>query len=283
MSRSRFEIRAMRRQDLDLVLEWAAREGWNPGLDDAECFSATDPDGLLMGFRGEEPIAAISAVAYDDNFGFLGLYIVVPAHRGQGYGTRLFRAALDHFADRTIGLDGVVAQQDNYRRSAFTLAHINMRYGGTVQADMPKDAGLTAIADLPFDRLLALDRAYFPASRQRFVECWCRSPRRRGFALVRDGEVAGYAMIRPCREGHRIGPLFASDEGVADALFRALVAGTMGRAPVFVDVPAPNGAAAALARRYGLQPMFETARMYRGPHPALPVSRIYGITTLELG
>ena len=42
-------------------LEWAAREGWNPGLDDAECFYATVPDVLLMGYMGREPIAVISA------------------------------------------------------------------------------------------------------------------------------------------------------------------------------------------------------------------------------
>ena len=33
----------------------------------------------------------------------------------------------------------------------------------------------------------------------------------------------------------------------------------------------------------GLTPVFETARMYRGPAPALPLERIFGITTFELG
>jgi hypothetical protein len=42
-------------------------------------------------------------------------------------------------------------------------------------------------------------------------------------------------------------------------------------------------AARALFERYGLKPVFETARMYRGPVPVLPLDRIYGITTFELG
>ena len=46
---------------LHVVLEWAAREGGTPGLDDAECFYATVPDVLLMGHMGREPIAVISA------------------------------------------------------------------------------------------------------------------------------------------------------------------------------------------------------------------------------
>ena len=31
-------IRRMTRDELDVLVEWAAREGWNPGLDDAEVF-----------------------------------------------------------------------------------------------------------------------------------------------------------------------------------------------------------------------------------------------------
>jgi hypothetical protein len=32
-----------------------------------------------------------------------------------------------------------------------------------------------------------------------------------------------------------------------------------------------------------MTPMFETARMYRGRAPDLPLDRIFGITTFELG
>lgn len=48
-------------------------------------------------------------------------------------------------------------------------------------------------------------------------------------------------------------------------------------------MPAPQAEAVALAHRHGLQPAFETARMYAGPAPALPMQRLFGITTFELG
>jgi hypothetical protein len=48
-------------------------------------------------------------------------------------------------------------------------------------------------------------------------------------------------------------------------------------------VPQPNVAAIALAERHGMTPYFETARMYTGIRPELPLARIFGITTLELG
>ena len=62
-------IGVMTRDDLDLAIEWAAAEGWNPGLDDAECFRAADPAGFLMGRLGGEPVVSISVVRYGDTFG----------------------------------------------------------------------------------------------------------------------------------------------------------------------------------------------------------------------
>jgi hypothetical protein len=89
-------------------------------------------------------------------------------------------------------------------------------------------------------------------------------------------------VIRDCREGCKIGPLFADDDEAALILFRALAATRPGR-PIILDVPVPNEAAVALARSHGMQPVFETARMYKGTAPDLSLSSIYGITTFELG
>lgn len=88
--------------------------------------------------------------------------------------------------------------------------------------------------------------------------------------------------MRPCRRGYKIGPLTASDEATAEALFNALSAQAPGE-PVFLDVPEVNPRAVALARRHGMKPAFETARMYNRQIPSLPLERIYGVCTFELG
>jgi GNAT superfamily N-acetyltransferase len=276
------KIRSMTHAELDLAVEWAAQEGWNPGLADADCFHAADPEGFLMGFLGEEPVGCISVVRYGGHFGFLGFYIVRPEFRGRGYGYQLWQAGLQRLESRTVGLDGVVAQQDNYRRSGFTLAHRNIRFGGRPRCDGPHDPRLTAISRALVEDLIRSDRAFFPAGRDRFLRCWLAPHHRAGWALIESGAVQGYGVIRACRSGFKVGPLFASIPEGADLLFRALV-GTAEGAEVFLDCPEPNGAAISLATRYGLRPVFETARMYRGPAPDLPLPKIYGITTFELG
>ena len=47
-------------------------------------------------------------------------------------------------------------------------------------------------------------------------------------------------------------------------------------------LPEPNHAAVAMALRHGLGPAFETARMYRSGLPAIPMDRVFAVTSLEL-
>ncbi|MFT6640895.1 MAG: hypothetical protein ACJAUZ_001897, partial [Flavobacteriaceae bacterium] len=72
--------------DVELALQWAADEGWNPGLDDASAFFESDKSGFFMVRDKGETVACISVVKQGINSGFLGLYICHPLHRGQGSG-----------------------------------------------------------------------------------------------------------------------------------------------------------------------------------------------------
>lgn len=269
-------------EDLDLMVGWAAQEGWNPGLHDAEAFLAADPGGFLVGRLGDEPVSCISVVRYGEGFGFLGFYIVVPDRRGQGHGIATWRAGLELLGERVVGLDGVVEQQPAYRRSGFVLEHRNVRYGGAVTGEPVDDPRLRHVTSDLLDAVLVYDTAFFAGDRSDFLRAWLDPSRRTALALLEDGRVRGYGVVRRCLEGAKIGPLFADSEEGADLLFRGLVAG-LEDGPVFLDCPEPVAAAVALATRHGLEPVFETARMYRGPIPELPWDRTYGITTFELG
>lgn len=276
-------VRTMTRPELELAIDWAAAEGWNPGLHDAECFRAADPGGFLVGLVGDEPVAAISAVRYGRSFGFLGLYIVKPKYRGRGFGMQVWNAAMEYLAGRTVGLDGVVAQQENYKKSGFTLAHKNVRYQGTGGGSLPADAAVVPLASVAFGELLAYDRSFFPDERSRFLRAWIDQPQTTGLAILHAGRLGGYGVMRTCRQGYKIGPLFAESPELADRVFRCLRAGVPPAEPIYLDLPASNAAAVALAQRHGMTPVFETARMYRGSIPDLPLDRLFGITTFELG
>jgi len=273
----------MTRVDVDLAIDWAAAEGWNPGLNDAACFRAADPEGFLLGSVDGEPVATISAVRYGATFGFIGLYIVKPGWRGRGYGMQVWKAGLARLAGRTIGLEGVVAQQSNYRKSGFALAYRNLRYAGTSPGPGRVDACIVPLSSRPFAEVAAYDRALFPDDRAPFLRAWLAQPQSKAYAVVRGGAIAGYGVIRPAHAGYKIGPLFADDAELAEGLFGALQAHVPAGAAVCLDVPEGNVAAVALAERHGLAVSFETARMYAGGAPALPLRRLFGVTTFELG
>jgi ribosomal protein S18 acetylase RimI-like enzyme len=275
-----YVIRTMSRPEVDLAVEWAAREGWNPGLSDAECFHAADPRGFLIGEIADRSVACISAVAYGEAFGFIGFYIVEPEFRGRGYGIRIWRAAMARLGARNVGLDGVIAQQDSYRKSGFRLAYRNVRYEGRAEAGATH--GSVPLAALPFAEIEAYDRTVFPEPRCAFLERWLAIPDAHARGVVRDGRLAGYAVARPCRSGFKIGPLFADDAEAAEALFGDLSAKVAG-AQIYLDVSQVNPSAVALAERHAMSAVFETARMYTGPDPEIDVARVFGVTTFELG
>ena len=235
--------------------------------------------GFFIGEIEGKPAATVSCVVYDECFAFLGFYIVRPDLRGRGYGLRIWDAAMAHAGTRTVGLDGVVAQQANYQKSGFQLAYSNIRYGGTI-AVIDAGSGIVPLADVPFAAVAADD--VFPAPRAAFLRCWIAADRHIGRALLRDGRLAAWGVIRPCRTGWKVGPLVADDRAAAEAVFAALVAAA-GGGEVFLDVPSVNPHAVALAQGHGLAPVFETARMYTGPIRPVRLERVFGITTFELG
>jgi len=276
-------IRTATRQELDLLVRWAAAEGWNPGVFDADCFYAADSEGFFVGCLDDEPIASLSAVKYGNHFAFIGFYIVKPAYRGKGYGLQIWNTVMTSVEDRNVALDGVVAQQANYKKFGFHTAHRNVRYEGIGGGESPRDSRLVELAKIPFEQVAAYDSAFFPGDRSRFIQHWVRQPQSIALGVLVNNQLAGYGMLRPSQTGHRIGPFFADSETVAEILFLALKSQVQANTPFYMDVPEPNSAAVRLVEHYGMTPVFETARMYTKAIPELPFDRWFGVTTLEIG
>ncbi len=275
-------VRRLRREEFAFVIGLAYSEGWNPGVHDDDCFFAADTEGFFLAECDDEPIGTASMVCYDDTFAFFGLYIVRPELRSKGYGMQLYRSALERAGKRTWGADCVIDMVNQYeQKTPLRYAHKNIRFEGVGGGRMPDY--LTPIRRVHFDSLLEYDRRHFPARRARFLRCWITRPDTEGFAaLGPGGTLQGFGVRRKCMTGHKIGPLFADTPLVAEDLFAGLSAGVSGQ-PIFLDVPEPNAAALELAGRHGMTPVFETARMYAGPAPALPLDEIFGVTSFELG
>ncbi|MCL7375261.1 GNAT family N-acetyltransferase [Streptomyces sp. 35G-GA-8] len=278
-----FEIVTANADYVEQLGIWADEEGWNPGKSDRHSFFPTDPGGFIFGRLNGEAVASVSAVRYGTGFGFIGFYIARPAVRGQGYGIQVWRAAMARLNGRNVGLDGVVDQQENYRKSGFRKAWNNVRYEGVPAAiGIPDDITLIDARKVSFDHIAAYDRRFFPAERDAFLASWIGLPDRTSLAAVHDGELRGFGAIRPCSGASRVGPLYASSPGIAAALLSGLAATVPGK-PVAIDIPDINAPSVRLAEELGLAPSFEAARMYTGPVPEIDLPGMYAVTSLELG
>ncbi|MGX5803454.1 hypothetical protein ACWGS9_19690 [Bradyrhizobium sp. Arg314] len=120
-----------------------------------------------------------------------------------------------------------------------------------------------------------------PGAREAFLLEWLRQPR---LALLSAGSagIAGYGVARRCREGFKVGPLFADRTDLALALVAGLSA-RIGNEALHIDVPVSQLAFTAMLQAAGMVAGFTTTRMYKGGKPGNAPSMVFGITTLELG
>ncbi len=249
---------------------------------DADAFFAADPGGFLVGELDGAPIGCVSAVRYGHGFGFIGFYIVLPEYRESSYGMLLARAALRRLSGLSTGIDGVFERQDNYRKLGFRFAYRNIRYEWR---ERPHASGSppSVVRIKSADEIADYDRLCFPAPRRAFLDAWLHMPESVAFAWHEAGAIRGYSVIRRCREGWKIGPLFADTREIAEALLFAVSREAQEGEPIYLDVPEINLDAMRLAADLDMREVFGTARMYKGQVPDISLERIYGVTSFELG
>ncbi len=273
-------IRPMTREEMDLALRWAAEEGWNPGIHDAEAFYQACPSGFFVADRGGEVVGTVSLVSYPGDMSFAGFLMVRPDMRGRGVGGLLIRHLLEAGNDRNIGGDGVPAMLPTYIGKGFKFAYWHHRFQGVGGGNAV--GGPAELADTSFEELVRYDKSIFLAPREDFLRAFLRQEGTRTLVSIESGRIDGYGAIRPCQAGYRVGPLFADDRATAERILRALIATIPGE-PYFLDVPEPNAHGMALAHDLGLVDVSQAGRIYSKSVPDVPLVRVFGTASLELG
>lgn len=264
--------------ELSLIMDWAASEGWNPGQEDAHAFWQADPDGFFVATQNDTPIAAISIVNHSDRFAFLGLYIARPEHRGKGIGYALWQHALAHAGNRTVGLDGVPDQQENYAASGFQLFSATTRFTGRPPAVANPDIRIASLADV--DTLIDMEGTASGVHKPAYLRAWFTPTDTRQTLVLEDHAIKGCCTCRLCRSGVKIGPLIANTAKDATALIAH--AASLYDSELTIDVPDTSKPLKDLCADLSLTPGFTTARMYRGPFTSVRHD-YFALTTMELG
>ena len=176
--------------------------------------------------------------------------------------------------------------QSFYGKGGFVFSHRNMRFRAEIPArpvsSSVEDKSIIPLAAVPFEQILDYDRTCFPVRRPNFLRGWISQQDALALGCQRDGKLSGYGVVRCCREGCKIGPLFADDALAAKALYLHLAEFAAG-GPLFLDAPENNPTAMELVHQHRMIEVFGCARMYLGPSPVVAHERVFGVTTFELG
>ena len=74
-------------------------------------------------------IGCIAGVRSNENYGFLGLFLVIEKYRGRGFGLQLWKKALAHLSDLPcVGLEAAPERISDYSKWGFTISSKTTRW-----------------------------------------------------------------------------------------------------------------------------------------------------------
>ncbi len=280
------ELQKLDKQGVEILIDWARQEGWNPGKYDYEVFWKTDPNGFYGFYFNGNLIAGGALVSYSGEYGFMGLFIVRSDYRGSGIGNKLWYLRRNLLISRLsegapIGMDGVVDMQPFYVKGGFNTAFKDERYE-CIGQDVEVSKCISSIQNKDFKDVYNYDKICFGFNRITFLQNWLNLPNSKAFKYTKEGEILGYTVIRKVDSGFKIGPLFAENNKIAEELYKVCLKSAIGQ-KIYLDIPMVNQGAIDLIKKYDSKYVFECARMYFGNAPKIDMSKVYGITTFELG
>ena len=137
----------------------------------------------------------------------------------------------------------------------------------------PEPAQIVPLGSVDFAALCADDRRVFPRRARRFLRCWTAMPDATGLAWLEQGRLAGWGVIRRCREGHKIGPLVADTPAVASACMRRCATACRRATPCTSTCRCPTPTPWRWPRHMGCAAS-SRPRAYAGPAPAFELQRV---------
>ena len=224
--------------DLRWVFQSVAQEDSVLRERGAECyFTAELCPNFFIGELNGERISCISVIRHGETAAFVGNYIVVRAYRGQGYGLKTWKAALDGVGDCcNTQLYAAVRLKDQFQKNGFQPGWIVKRYEFTASraleglgsTQLPSSvAQVFPACEVDFEKVFAYGADMLGTSRtcKSVLAGWLSYAQESSWvALDSKSEVVGYLIVSRTvcfsRYGYRVAPFFADSAPIARSLLK---------------------------------------------------------------
>lgn len=260
-----YDYRPMTAADVDdahalsVALKWPhRREDWAMLQRVAQGFVALD-NGRLIGS---------SFACHQGEFSTIGLVIVSDEYQGKGIGRKLMDLALETVSPRTAILNATLSGAPLYAKMGFKdFGQIEQRQGQAAVLDpTPLQAGESCrrLVDSDVSRMRDLTNAASQMERNALLDDLLPNIEDK-VGIERDGQLQGFALLRPFGRGLCIGPVIAQDVNQA----KHMIVQLLGKVPgsfVRIDIPADCGLAQWLEEA-GLKRVDTVTQMTLGAVP----------------
>jgi hypothetical protein len=226
---------------------------------------------------------------YEENYGFIGCFWVRKDHRGQGFGVRMFRHALEHLSGCNVGICGVLSQVHNYQKSGFIPFSRDTRYVGKVaRLTVPEEHERCIVPydETMLDAIAVYDRQVFPSVRKPVLRAYLRMANSFARVYVQDGKIRGYGVIHAVHRSNELGPCFADNREIARALVATLVNCLPENATFGMNIQEENPESAKFVEEfpeYQMEVFMLLQRMYTIGPPKIDVTKLWSPTGFTTG
>jgi GNAT superfamily N-acetyltransferase len=269
----------MTTEDIAGGLRLCRASGWNQLEEDWRLFVDSPGSGGLLIERTGKILGTAAYMRYDA-LAWVAMMLVDPAERGAGLGAKLLAGALAALGDAPcVGLDATPLGEPLYRRFGFVGDYSLARTKATIdRARFPDAAGAARrmlVSDV--EAVCRRDREVFGADRSGLLAALFERAPECAWIVPDAAGVKGYSLGRPGHLYHQLGPVVATDAGIAEELVTSCLSQLGGR--VFaIDVPLLDGQWLDFLKSVGFVEERRFLRMFvRGHvHPGIP-ARQYAI------
>ena len=174
------------------------------------------------------------AITVSEHLALVGPLVTREGFRGNGYGARLLAATMEKLGDRNIGLDAVEGKETLYQKPSFGNFKISSFKIETyyVPVATVKEINLAPDVELFLEKMtrdtmpeiLEYDASFMPIPRKRYMERWLQMAALTGTVVLakRDQRIVGYGAVYKSHNCESVGPLYANDINIAQALLKSL-------------------------------------------------------------
>jgi predicted N-acetyltransferase YhbS len=243
---------------------------------------------LGTGFVAEyhnQPVGTVLCWNHGENYASLGMVIVAPDKQGNGIGRKLMNQILKEIGEqKNVLLFATPSGKPLYESFGFSASGNVYQHQALVERTTAVDAnateGLRQITKDDYSTVARLAETACGLARETTLNEVLKSAS--GIVMETQGDITGFALIRPFGRGYAIGPVIASSKKQAQTMIQSLVNSHVGDF-VRIDIPESSELSTWLVQ-IGLPQVDTVVEMVRGEIPLKDKQmRQYALISQALG